>query len=745
MLRRLSSAGGATVSTWRRVRQWPCESRGLQLLGQVAVQAAHCRMYGVGAPAVVVAERSDFAAPTMHTSRRHLWCSTLRCAPSQASPPPRGHRNSRHVSKHRKGSHRSGSEGSAKATTTQGGAASASSKSRQRKRGARAAEEVPVTEAEKDKRTTSQHQGEAADDLFKAAVAPASGSHDDAFDSDIRADTEGAPAAYVSASPESEQGVGQLQSEPGWGLESVNATTGKTALEELYDRNLSRIHSILEKPLPPMPQDGSVNPDFFVGFASYNYQLRDQYRAVIARELHVPVRAVRLSVAWSGRFNVKRFGRVQKVCGVCLDRAVVLHASEDANEDRGIDSTDAQASTDERNNTARVLASDDLPDALQQRIAALISAINANNREDLLQVQLFQASPPIPEVEFALSRQEHRLVYHLHEWIRRHVLQRVVAVVVYGMPPSPLPPQRSTKESTNTATMTASEGDVHRHYALWLQRASEASAAQYREVQSRWLRLFHRRKVVPAVLSLTELATGLAIAVVDGDVPGVGLEKAVGPSESEQIKQSDEEAVLLSGSVRDLLMDMASAAAACAAASTTAGGGKAVALATDMLAGATGTSGVTDKAQSRHVVRDLLLPRHTSSQGAEPLAHSWSLSAAAQQEAALRWVRLVFQALLLRETHSGQTATGTGGAASTATTTPTMAADVSLPALFSQGVYAGSRNEVAYLQHNRVAMDALLLHPHEISLKKKFMSRLRNGHLRPRMEEEAAALHYSSG
>lgn len=506
------------------------------------------------------------------------------------------------------------------------------------------------------------------------------------------------------------------RAEPGWGLERVDGATGKTSLEDLYDRNLSRIHHILEQPLPPLPQDGSVDPDFFVGFASYSYQPRDQYRAVLARELQVPVKAVRLSVGWSGRFNVKRFGRVQKVCGVCLDREVLTQANDGA-------AAAAASASGERGASPQAL-----PDAVQERMMSLIADINTQQREDLLQVQLFQASPPIPEVEFALTRQEHRLVYHLHDWLRRSVLRRAVAVVVCGLPPPPSP----TTTNPNTAPAKVklekeTEGAVvHRHFAEWQQRAREVSAGQWEEVQRRWVRLFHRREIVPSVVSLTELATALAVAVARGDVTGVQCESPDGSGEAT--------AVQLEGPLREVVIEIASAAASSGSVRDSEGKPQGTAIERVEEEEEEAAEDATATLHTGVTHRDVLLPLGASSASAEAAVADFSTPA--QEEAALRWVRLVYQALLLRETHSAGLAGS--GAPSPSATAPV---EVALPALFTHGVYAGSRKEVEYLQRNRTAMDAVLLHPHEISFKKKFVSRLRNGHRRLKMEEEAAAPH----
>ncbi|KAG5478041.1 hypothetical protein LSCM4_05439 [Leishmania orientalis] len=557
----------------------------------------------------------------------------------------------------------------------------------------------------------------------------------------------------------------------GWGLEDVSCRTGRTQLEELYERNADRIRAILEQPLPAMPQDGSVDPDFFVGFASYSYQLRDQYRAVLARELQVPVRAVRLSVAWSGRFDVRRFGRVQKVCGVCLDRQVLVaaaHGEREKNPGAGLgrDESGFAAKT-------RIIADGEaalpssastlpLPEALQKRIQALVAAINGRRRDDLLQVSFFQASPPIPEVEFALTRREHRLLFYLHEWIRRRVLQSAVVAVVYGVPPPPpaanatatrtasASPRRWTdsperhETAHDTANTTNSDRAQQAQYEQWRRLCSTRTAAQKREVQDRWLRLLHRRKLVPLMMSLTELATLAAAAVVRGEVPGIAFQHTKVEAVAAVEKSSDEQAAVqetsmrgaetspavLDATLQDVLRHIA-AASSSSPPFTPDDDGK---LAED------------SDGRASHPLRaqDVIVPLHDAdSETAELVATPpFRPVSTAQKKATMRWVRVVYQALLLREV---QGSADDSVCADTEHPTMRVSHQASLPALFAHGAYAGGREEVIYLQRNRAAMDALLLHPHEISFKKKFVSRMRNGHRRLRMEEESAPPYSTNG
>ncbi|GET88993.1 hypothetical protein, conserved [Leishmania tarentolae] len=591
-------------------------------------------------------------------------------------------------------------------------------------------------------------------------------------------DVDGASAADGGMGGSAEDGsaspaAAAHETRAGWGLEDVNSRTGRTKLEELYERNLDRIRAILEQPLPAMPPDGSIDPDFFVGFASYSYQLRDQYRATLARELQVPVTAVRLSVAWSGRFDVRRFGRVQKVCGVCLDRQVLLAATHHDRERnprtgldcKGGDSTSKTRITEDDESSSSSASALPLPETLQKRIHALVAAINGRRRDDLMQMSFFQASPPIPEVSFALTRQEHRLLFHLHTWIRRHVLQSAAVVVVYGVPPPPPSttptdaretshtPRRST-DSPERNGATRDTSDAGRDdttpqdpYAQWQRLCRTCTTSQRREVQDKWLRLLHRRKVVPLMISLTALATEVAAAVVRGEVPhmefqhvsqgtvevkqaGVGAVQNGGEHSTAFVTSSPDAApslVPLSASLKDVLTCIEAVSASSPPFTTDHDGASA-----------------EDKDAHAMLLRraqDVIAPQlgADTAEAATPLFRPTSTS---QKAETMRWVRLVYQALLLRETQNSADCSSRMDAEQSSMR---VANHAPLPALFAQGVYAGGQEEVAYLQRNRAAMDALLLRPHEISFKRKFLSRMRNGHRRLRMEDESAAPYSMNG
>ncbi|PWV13544.1 hypothetical protein C3747_42g20 [Trypanosoma cruzi] len=251
----------------------------------------------------------------------------------------------------------------------------------------------------------------------------------------------------------------------GWSYEQVDTRTGRTPLDTLYEERLQRIRAVFESPLPPMPRDGNVSPDFLVGFAHYEYRLRDQYRAVLARALDLPVAAVRLSVAWSGRFDVARFNRVQKVCGVCVASGNTPHMAE-----------------------------------LKERIRRVVRAINERQSESFLASHLVQASGAITEVEFAATERDAIVAERVHRWLCEHILRPHLVVVVYG--------------ANNDARDGPNSNGVQKNGEFARQRAF---------IEEKWLKAFYHRRVVPHVLSFSRLKELFQDAVRRGEVKGVAL------------------------------------------------------------------------------------------------------------------------------------------------------------------------------------------------------------------------------
>ncbi|PWU93216.1 hypothetical protein C4B63_32g19 [Trypanosoma cruzi] len=260
----------------------------------------------------------------------------------------------------------------------------------------------------------------------------------------------------------------------GWSYEQVDTRTGRTPLDTLYEERLQRIRAVFESPLPPMPRDGNVSPDFLVGFAHYEYRLRDQYRAVLARALDLPVAAVRLSVAWSGRFDFTRFNRVQKVCGVCVASGNTPHMAE-----------------------------------LQERIRRVVHAINERQSESFLASHLVQASGVIPEVEFAATERDAIVAERVHRWLCEHILRPHLVVVVYG--------------ANNDARDGPNSNGVQKNEELARQRAF---------IEEKWMKAFYHRRVVPHVLSFSRLKELFRDAVRRGEVEGVAhLQPKANPDE----------------------------------------------------------------------------------------------------------------------------------------------------------------------------------------------------------------------
>lgn len=527
----------------------------------------------------------------------------------------------------------------------------------------------------------------------------------------------------------------------GWQYDEVDPATGDTALDTLYRSHLDRIRRILEQPLPPIPRDGHVHPDFFVGFGHYHHRLRDEYRALIARALQVPVAAVRLSVAWSGRFDVTRFARVQKVCGVSLDRTLLqcadgATAAHHSNR-QAVRSVAECAVVGERKAEEEAT----LPADVTERISAFVATVNTRRSEALLHAQLLQASEAIPEVEFALSRREHRLLSHLHNWLQTKVLRRSLAVVVYGGGEAAAsPPSSSSRGCTGTPPPSSSTPrEIEAALRTSRQSAAIEAAQQRRYIEQRWLKAFHSRRTVPQMVSLTSLATLVARAVLVGEVsPALTIITETG--DSGDTRTSSE---LLPTSVVAMLEQ----------------------LRVPLLQG----NELAETADPEAVER----PLPPEAWASDVFGDDATLSALPlnTQAAAASWLRLVQDAVFLHGAGVVSAAAAAGSCRASSLTgtssgtpdglelhTTTMGADGpaappssdvgatrcvgQLPALFVHGAYAGGLREMQYLQRNKAAMDALLLHPNDVVIKKAFASRMRNGHQRLRMHEEvASALH----
>eukprot|EP00796_Vickermania_ingenoplastis_P011288 gene11289-7823_t len=232
----------------------------------------------------------------------------------------------------------------------------------------------------------------------------------------------------------------------GWGWEeAIDPATGETPLEALY-----RLHQ--ERWLLPTSSlsphralfgrdderdrrwafpssayaDGSIAPHLVVGFGHYDYQMRDVYRATLAKALNelvsrspettptphpdawnrpeLTAQNIKLSASWSGRFDVQRFHRVRKVCGVRIslveEQSSPLHHKTNEtttrpSESGGEEKKASPPTTD--NDDSAVLTAPPLPPPLKAAVAELVRRINAGSDTPLLSIHLLQAAEGIPE------------------------------------------------------------------------------------------------------------------------------------------------------------------------------------------------------------------------------------------------------------------------------------------------------------------------------------------------------------
>jgi hypothetical protein len=251
-----------------------------------------------------------------------------------------------------------------------------------------------------------------------------------------------------------------------WEYDHVNVTTGKTSLEERFDAATQKVRDIFDKPLPDLPSDdGSIEPDLLVGFAFYNFRLRDQYRAMIAKMLGLHAGEVELSVGWSGRFDVSRFSNCQKVCGVRIRRA--SQAPQPT-------STEAGGQFNVRGGERQ--PREPLSSELQGRIEEFIHAARKRKDESLLSLHIINATAALKEVQFTKRNAE------------------VDAIL------------RFLQDDLQLFTQ---------HQAVIIHNDT---TSELQWVEGRGEKIFRDRKVVPHVVSVRELCQRVAAAAADASV-----------------------------------------------------------------------------------------------------------------------------------------------------------------------------------------------------------------------------------
>ncbi|RHW73342.1 hypothetical protein DPX39_040049400 [Trypanosoma brucei equiperdum] len=295
----------------------------------------------------------------------------------------------------------------------------------------------------------------------------------------------------------------------GWCYEEVDPTTGRTPLDILYDQRLQRIKAVFDSPLPPLPCDGSVNPDLLVGFSHYDYRLRDQYRGVVAQGLQVPVAAVRLSVAWSGRFDVSRFNRVQKVCGVCVDIKSLTTS--------GTAASGQYRVGDELCGKVEERGENEVRGELQHRIARFVRSVNERQSETLLRFQITQASEAVPDVEFVAAERELVAVECVQRWFRECILKPHLAVVIYGRNYN-LSQGSYERGGSRSNNGNEAECDIYGRGPPGQFRCEEDVERQRAFIERKWLKAFAHRRIVPYVLSVDDLTSMMCTAVQNGEV-----------------------------------------------------------------------------------------------------------------------------------------------------------------------------------------------------------------------------------
>ena len=168
---------------------------------------------------------------------------------------------------------------------------------------------------------------------------------------------------------------------------------GKTTIDRIYEGRQESAMRALLAPIAPPEDDGSVRPDFAVGLQQYHHSLRGAYREAIAKSLDVSPQQVRLSVAWSARYDVSSFFKgVRKVLGVTL-----VSAKDPSRRLLGV----ANGNDDEGGPMPEIRCTSKDYDLWRQRIVALVRSIKSLSRSDLVALHITQATATVSEVKSA--------------------------------------------------------------------------------------------------------------------------------------------------------------------------------------------------------------------------------------------------------------------------------------------------------------------------------------------------------
>lgn len=546
--------------------------------------------------------------------------------------------------------------------------------------------------------------------------------------------------------------------EYGWKWETdFDPLTGETPLEKLYRRYerddlpfpLDSEQACLQAGAPRSSStcfpaeaynDGSISPHFFVGFSHYDYRLRDVYRGMISKKLNelqgeassiypVAVEDVKLSVGWSGRFNIRRFNKVRRVCGVRI------RTTEEIGNPIEMKSSPSNASSEESkgkksDKEGAKNACESLPDSLKESVKKFVDLVNQQKNHDLLSLRFFQASEAIQEIEFDISSSvslglddgtvEERSRMAEFFWLREIITRKIIAVhkavIVLGSGSGYTDLSKESKETS------AEKGDLSGVGTFLTVLHHESSVTQKQKLrylyEDRWLKTFHSRRVIPKVTSLLSLSVELA-CIVHPLLP-ISTTK-----ESEQLRVSktdvSRDSSLWNDEMRCWIKKLADAANQSNFFSERKG----------YLESSEGEpedstedneACKVQKNDEEALERQLLLFLAESCESES--SNSGILRANAEvgspevevgSRSAWKWVRAIYQVM--------QSIAGVAGKSFSAERSNQFCFRSELPIFFLHGAYGGGVSEMHYLQQNTVAMNAALLHPNHTSLRNELRSR----------------------
>lgn len=334
-------------------------------------------------------------------------------------------------------------------------------------------------------------------------------------------------SAKASSSNEADASQGQRlpRSAPGmgWSYDSVNKN-GKTEMDQMYEKEYEKISAILstvvEEVVNPSMSDGATAPDFAIGLQYYNHGLRNTYQSLIAKQLGLHHSQVKLSTAWSSRYDPKQFPKgVQMVLGVTLlERLQDAHQSICQRQPRRLLYPPQTFSNLKFSPEAKPLYDEGSIESqsLRSAIGTLVKEISALVLPQLVAVQIVKATTSVSEVEYNKEMDSAASVWRKFGVPQqlflevKVVLQELIkvfsAVIIHDK--SPYREQLAVdREINGEKNDLPSRLDKDRDLVLPIGAGEPVSFVDV--VLPQWEKMFAKTELVPLVLNSWELEEAL--------------------------------------------------------------------------------------------------------------------------------------------------------------------------------------------------------------------------------------------